>query len=139
MLDVVSPAREAELAEERKQLEQRLGHLDETTYKRATDALRQRQDLFNQVRASSEKLESERQILLNTLESLRMRVVLAKGAGGQGDALGEMKREVDRLSEELSAITDALETVQKGEQQAIAPIESADPALAATVAPRERS
>ncbi len=138
MLDAVSPERAAERAEERNHLEQRLGHLDEATYKRATDALRQRQELFDQVRSSSEKLEGERQIFLNTLESLRMRVVLAKGAGGRGGSLDEMKREVDRLSDELSAITDALQPARQGELQAVAPIDGED-ALAATLAPRQRS
>jgi hypothetical protein len=139
MLSAVSTEQAEALEAEKRQLEARLGHLDESTYKRATDALKQRQELFHQVRSSAEKLESERQIFLNTLESLRMRVVLAKGAGATGGSLDDMKREVSRLSDELSAITDALETEQKGELQAIAPIEAeGEPGAAHSVQP-ERS
>lgn len=127
LAEATSPARVAELAQERAALDARRSHLDEATHRRATEALALREGLFQQVRASAERLASEQQILLASLESLRMRVALAKGAGGQGAALGEMKSEVDRLSDELSAITDALETVQ-----AIAPIESPE-----AVAPME--
>ena len=49
--------------------------------------------------------------------------------------LGDMKAEVDRLSEELAAITDALEGAQRSELQAIAPIA---PAGSAGPAPGER-
>lgn len=118
LLDTASAA---DLEQERKELEGRLGQLDPVTYKRATDALKLRTELFHQVRATADRLASEQQILLTSLESLRMRVALAKGAGGQGAPLGELKAEVDRLSDELTAITDALESVQL---QPIAPIEA---------------
>ncbi len=137
MLEAVSPGRAADLEQERRELEGRLGNLDPATYKRATDALRVRTELFAQVRTSSERLASEQQILLTSLESLRMRVALAKGAGGQGASLGDMKSEVDRLSEELAAITEALEGVQRTDLQAIAPIEG--PRTARGPGEREKS
>lgn len=114
-----------DLEAERKALEARLGSLDPSTYQRATDALRLRTELSHQVRASAERLASEQQILLASLESLRMRVALAKGAGGHGASMTAMKGEVDRLSDELSAITDALEGVQQ--MQAVSPIEAPEP------------
>jgi len=123
--DAMMQAGSAEdLEVERRALEARLGSLDESTYRRATDALRLRTELFHQVRTSAERLASEQQILLASLESLRMRVALAKGAGGQGASMTAMKGEVDRLSDELTAITDALEGVQRSELQAVAPIEA---------------
>ncbi len=125
MLETVSPERAADLEQERTALEARLGDLDGPTYKRATDALKLRTELFHQVRASVERLASEQQILLTSLESLRMRVALARGAGADGASLGDMKSEVDRLSEELAAITDALEGVQTQELRALSPPEKA--------------
>ncbi len=138
LLEAVSANRAADLAQEREALEARLGHLDESTHRQATEALTQRTDLFNQVRAAAERLASEQQILVASLESLRMRVALAKGAGAQAGSLGEMKAAVDRLADELSAITDALESVPKTELQPIAAIEAPEPGVRAA-GQREKS
>ena len=109
MRAVASDAAWAELEAEGQTLQSRLGSLDAVTYRRATDALAQRREMFSRVREQSVKLDSERQILLNTLETLRMRVALARTAGTDPASLQALEQQVGRLGAELGAITEGIE------------------------------
>jgi hypothetical protein len=119
----------AELEAEKAKLAKNIGDLDPATYQRAVAALKQREDLLKQVKSSANKIESEREILLTSLQSLKMRLALAKSSGQQANIDG-VRAEVDRLGEELSAISEALETAQSVGMPAIVPID--DPGSTST-------
>ncbi|MFT3842986.1 MAG: hypothetical protein QM723_38715 [Myxococcaceae bacterium] len=112
----------AELEAEKAKLSRNMGDLDPATYQRAVAALKLREDLLRQVKSSANKLESEREILLTSLQSLKMRLALAKSSGQPANIDG-VRAEVDRLGEELSAISESLEAAQTLGLPAVAPIE----------------
>ncbi len=117
-----------EIAKEKTRLDVAKPNLDAGTWQRACDALAQRQQLLEKTRAAADRVNSERDILLNTLESLRMRLKLAKTSGQ--DNLDGVRTEVGRLGDELSAISDALESAQAAGLSPVAPIEAETPATA---------
>lgn len=112
-----------ELEAEKAKLSRNIGDLDPATYQRAVAALKLREDLLRQVKSSANKLESEREILLTSLQSLKMRLALAKTSGQPANIDG-VRAEVDRLGEELAAISESLEAAQTLGLPAVAPIEN---------------
>jgi DNA repair exonuclease SbcCD ATPase subunit len=125
--NLLRPEDEARLESERDALQRRLAEeKDSVTRQRLSQALealeRQRSDRSSLQTAAS-RLEAERTRLLYTLEGLHTQVlsVSSTAAAGQDAAAAEqLRKSLDTLSDEVSAVASALESVQAVDPGAVA-------------------
>ncbi len=87
---------------------------------------------MGQLRAAAERVDVEYTSLLASLQELRARVAVAKTAGDGAPHLEGLERSVARLNDELGAITEALDAVQR---EGVSPV-SAISSEGADAAPR---
>lgn len=96
------------------------GKLDE-----ALKSLQAQSDALAQVRANAERVDGEYTELLVLLQEMRTRVSLARSAVS-GPQIDGLKQNVQRLNDELAAITEAMESLKRdGGVSAVAPVSDA--------------
>jgi DNA repair exonuclease SbcCD ATPase subunit len=130
--DLTRPEDEARLETEREALQHRLDEeKDEVTRQRLAQALealdRQRSSRSSLVTAAS-RLEAERTRLLYTLEGLHAQVLSVRStaaAGQDAAAVEQLRQSLDTLSDEVSAVAGALESVQAVDPGAVTGVRSA--------------
>jgi hypothetical protein len=125
--NLLRPEDEARLESERDALQRRLAEeKDDVTRNRlgqALEALERQRSARNSLLTAASRLEAERTRLLYTLEGLHTQVlsVSSTAAAGQDAAAAEqLRRSLDTLSDEVSAVAGALESVQSVDPGAVA-------------------
>src|SRR5215469_2873963 len=124
---LLRPEDDARLQSERDSLQRRLtAEQDAVTRQRlgqALEALEQQRNQRGSLLTAASRLEAERTRLLYTLEGLHTQVLAVRStaeAGQEEVAAEQLRRSLDTLSSEVSAVAGALESVQAVEAAAVA-------------------
>ncbi len=128
------PEDDARLQSERDSLQQRLAsEQDAVTRQRlgqALEALDQQRSQRASLLTAASRLEAERTRLLYTLEGLHTQVLAVRSnaeAGQEKAAADRLRQSLDTLSSEVSAVAEALESVQAVDAGAVSPPEARQP------------
>jgi DNA repair exonuclease SbcCD ATPase subunit len=128
------PEDDARLQSERDLLQRRLAaEQDAVTRQRlgqALEALEQQQSQRASLVTAASRLEAERTRLLYTLEGLHTQVLAVRStaeAGQEQAAADRLRESLDTLSSEVSAVAEALESVQAVDAGAVSPAEPSVP------------
>jgi len=128
------PEDDARLQSERDSLQRRLAaEQDAVTRQRlgqALEALEQQRTQRGSLLTAASRLEAERTRLLYTLEGLHTQVLAVRStaeAGQEKAAADRLRESLDTLSSEVSAVAEALESVQAVDAGAVSPAEPRQP------------